>query len=61
MVSHTHAVASKGWFIAIVSTNVETDSPEKEIEMGLQGGWDSATTKYQMLNSNHILGKHSRQ
>ena len=39
MVSHTHAVASKGWFIAIVSTNVETDSPEKEIEIGLQGGF----------------------
>ena len=36
MVSHTHAVASKGWFIAIVSTNVETGDPEKEIELGLQ-------------------------
>ena len=36
MVSHTHAVASRGWFIAIVSTNVETDSPETEIEIGLQ-------------------------
>ena len=29
-------VASKGWFIAIVSTTVETDNPEKEIELGVQ-------------------------
>lgn len=36
MVSHTHQVAAKGWFIAMVSTTVETDHPEKEIEPGLQ-------------------------
>jgi len=36
MVSYTHQVASKGWFIAIVSTTVETDNPEKEIELGVQ-------------------------
>ena len=29
-------MASKGWFIAIVSTTVETDNPEKEIELGVQ-------------------------
>ena len=29
-------VASKGWFIGIVSTTVETDNPEKEIELGVQ-------------------------
>ena len=29
-------VASKGWVIAIVSTTVETDNPEKEIELGVQ-------------------------
>lgn len=36
MVSYTHQVASKGWFIGIVSTTVETDNPEKEIELGVQ-------------------------
>jgi Rab GDP dissociation inhibitor len=36
MVSYTHQVASKGWFIAIVSTNVETENPEQEIELGVQ-------------------------
>merc|ERR1712218_267084 len=36
MVSYTHQVASKGWFIAIMGTTVETDNPEKEIELGVQ-------------------------
>jgi len=36
MVSYTHQVASKGWFIAMISTNVETDNPEAEIQPGLQ-------------------------
>merc|ERR1712223_638319 len=36
MVSYTHQVASKGWFIAIVSTTVETENPEEEIELGVQ-------------------------
>merc|ERR1719495_2997884 len=35
MVSYTHQVASKGWFIAMVSTNVETDNPEHEIQPGV--------------------------
>jgi len=35
MVSYTHQVATKGWFIAMVSTNVETANPEAEIEPGL--------------------------
>lgn len=35
MVSYTHQVASKNWFIAIVSTNVETANPEAEIQPGL--------------------------
>jgi len=34
-VSHTHQVAAKGWFIAMVSTTVETDNPEVEIRPGL--------------------------
>lgn len=32
MVSHAHAVCSQGLYIAIVSTTVETDDPEKEIQ-----------------------------
>merc|ERR1719249_225843 len=35
MVSYTHQVASKGWFIAMVSTTVETENPEAEIQPGL--------------------------
>merc|ERR1711936_629581 len=35
MVSYTHQVASKGWFIAMVSTTVETDNPEAECQPGL--------------------------
>ena len=34
MVSYTHQVAAKGWFIAIVSTTVETTNPEAEIQPG---------------------------
>lgn len=34
-VSHTHQVAAKGWFIAMVSTTVETENPEAEIKPGL--------------------------
>lgn len=36
MVSHTHQVASKGWFIAMVSTTVETSQPESEILPAIQ-------------------------
>lgn len=35
LVSYTHQVAAKGWFIAMVSTTVETDNPEAEIAPGL--------------------------
>lgn len=35
VVSHTHQVAAKGWFIAMVSTTVETKNPEIEIKPGL--------------------------
>lgn len=36
MVSSVHAVCKKGYYIAIVSTNVETNQPEKEIIPGLE-------------------------
>lgn len=35
LISHTHQVAAKGWFIGMVSTTVETDNPENEIRPGL--------------------------
>ncbi|XP_013773852.1 rab GDP dissociation inhibitor beta-like [Limulus polyphemus] len=35
MVSYTHQVAAKGWFVAMVSTAVETPNPEEEIKPGL--------------------------
>ena len=35
MVSYTHQVSSKGWFVGIVSTTVETDNPEAEIQPGV--------------------------
>merc|ERR1719402_421855 len=35
MVSYTHQVATDNWFIAMVSTNVETANPEAEIQPGL--------------------------
>ncbi len=34
-VSYTHQVASKGFFIALVSTTVETANPEAELKPGL--------------------------
>jgi Rab GDP dissociation inhibitor len=36
LVSYTHQVAAKGWFVAMVSTTVETDTPENEIQHGLR-------------------------
>lgn len=36
VVSYTHQVAAKGWFIAMVSTTVETKNPENEIIPGLK-------------------------
>jgi len=35
VVSYTHQVAAKGWFVALVSTTVETANPEAEIKPGL--------------------------
>ncbi|XP_025421523.1 rab GDP dissociation inhibitor alpha [Sipha flava] len=35
LVSNTHQVSSQGWFIAMVSTKVETNNPELEIKPGL--------------------------
>ena len=35
MVSFAHNVAAKGYFIAIVSTTVETSDPESELKPGL--------------------------
>ncbi|PIK54484.1 rab GDP-dissociation inhibitor, partial [Apostichopus japonicus] len=35
-VSYSHNVAEKGFYIATVSTTVETDNPEKELEPGLK-------------------------
>lgn len=35
MVSGVHQVCKKGFYIAIISTNVETNNPEKEIQAGL--------------------------
>ncbi|XP_054715900.1 rab GDP dissociation inhibitor beta-like [Uloborus diversus] len=35
LVSYTHQVAAKGWFVAMVSTTVESDNPEQEIKPGL--------------------------
>jgi hypothetical protein len=34
-VSTTHQVSAKGWFIAMVSSTVETANPEAEIKVGL--------------------------
>lgn len=36
LVSYTHQVAAKGWFVAMVSTIVETSSPETEVMPALQ-------------------------
>uniref|UniRef100_U5EKB8 Rab GDP dissociation inhibitor n=1 Tax=Corethrella appendiculata TaxID=1370023 RepID=U5EKB8_9DIPT len=36
LISSTHQVSAKGWFIAMVSTTVETDNPEIEIKPGLE-------------------------
>lgn len=35
LVSNTHQVSAQGWFIAMVSTKVETSNPELEIKPGL--------------------------
>jgi len=35
VVSYTHQVAAKGWFVAMVSTTVESATPEEEIRPGL--------------------------
>lgn len=35
LISYTHQVAAKGWFIGMVSTTIETENPEAEIAPGL--------------------------
>lgn len=35
LVSNTHQVSAQGWFIAMVSTKVETSNPELEVKPGL--------------------------
>lgn len=35
LISYTHQVAAKGWFIGMVSTTIETENPENEIAPGL--------------------------
>ena len=35
VVSFAHNVAKKGYYLAIVSTTVETDNPEAELKPGL--------------------------
>lgn len=35
VVSYTHQIAAKGFFLAIVSTTVETANPEAELQFGL--------------------------
>ena len=41
-ISHTNQVASKGKFLAIISTTVETSNPEDELTAGLDllGSYD---------------------
>ena len=36
MVSALHSVCQKGFYIAIISTNVETNNPENEIKPALE-------------------------
>jgi Rab GDP dissociation inhibitor len=36
LISYTHQVSAKGWFIGMVSTTVESDNPENEIKPGLE-------------------------
>ena len=36
MVSSAHAVCSKGLYIAMISTTVETENPEQEIQPAVQ-------------------------
>lgn len=36
MVSYSHAICAQGLYVAIISANVETDSPEDEIKPGLE-------------------------
>ncbi|XP_077296950.1 GDP dissociation inhibitor [Arctopsyche grandis] len=36
LISYTHQVSANGWFIAMVSTTVETNDPEAEIQPGIE-------------------------
>lgn len=56
MVSSAHAVCAKGLYIAMISTTVETDNPQKEIKPALDilGNvlemFDSVQTVYEPLD-----------
>lgn len=52
LVSNVNMVAPKGWYIAMVSTTVETGNPEAEIMPGLQL-LGSVTEKYQFQDIYH--------
>lgn len=53
MVSSVHAVSKKGYYIAIVSTNVETADPVKELEpaMSLLGPVIQKFVKVRLIDS----------
>jgi Rab GDP dissociation inhibitor len=59
MVSFAHCVAAKGKYIAIVSTTVETDDPQEEIEPGIQllgdvlERFDAVSDTFEPLASGH--------
>lgn len=36
VLNHTHCVCKKGYYLAIISTNVETDTPEKELDRAFE-------------------------
>ena len=57
LVSFTHQVAAKGWFIAMVSTTVETDNPEMEIKPGLDllGPVHQKFVSVSKINFQHLL------
>jgi len=55
MVSSVHAVSKKGYYIAIVSTNVKTAEPVKELEpaMALLGPVVQKFVKVRLLQGAH--------
>lgn len=53
MVSYGHNMAPEGKYIAVVSTNVETSNPEKEVQPGLTL-LEPIMQKYKQLNHIYI-------